>query len=295
MANGTEHGPAVTGFFDPATNTVSYLVADSESNAAAVIDPVLDFEPRSARTSTASADKILRAAAGLKIEWILETHCHADHLTAALHIRERSGAKMGIGARIVDVQKTWKEIYNLEPSFAVDGSQFDHLFQDAERFKIGNLHAVAWSTPGHTPSCMTYIVRGKTGPACAFVGDMMFMPDYGTARTDFPAGDARKLYHSMQRVFELPPETRIFVCHDYMPNGRPLAFETTVEAQRRDNVHLKDNMTEDRFVGFRKERDKTLTAPNLILPAIQVNIRAGRMPPPEANGKVYLKLPLDTI
>jgi glyoxylase-like metal-dependent hydrolase (beta-lactamase superfamily II) len=288
-------GPLVSGFFDPETSSMSYLVVDPATQVGAVIDPVLNFDGKSGRTSTKHAQQIVDAAAGLRIDWILETHGHADHLSAAPFLKQKLGGRIGIGVGIKAVQATWKDIYNLEPGFACDGSQFDKLFADGETFSIGTLEVTAWHTPGHTPACLTYIVRGKDGPACAFIGDTLFMPDYGTARTDFPGGDARTLYRSIHRIFGLPPETRIFVCHDYQPGGRPLAYETTVGAQRRDNLHIKDGISEDEFTKFRAERDKTLSCPVLLLPAVQVNIRAGRMPPPDANGAVYLKLPIDRI
>ncbi len=283
--------PDIRAFFDEPTNTVSYLVWNPGTMRGVVIDPVLDFDPASGVVDDGSVNELLRAVegTGIAIEWVLETHVHADHLSGAPLIKQRTGARVAIGEHVREVQTIFRPIFGAEDVKA-DGGDFDRLLGEGDRLEVGGLEIEVLYTPGHTPACVSYKIDDAV-----FVGDTMFMPDYGTARTDFPAGDARKLYHSMQRVFELPPETRIFVCHDYMPNGRPLAFETTVEAQRRDNEHLKDNKTEDRFVGFRKERDKTLTAPNLILPAIQVNIRAGRMPPPEANGKVYLKLPLDTI
>lgn len=287
--------PQVTGFFDPETSSLSYLVVDPATKIGAVIDPVLNFDARSGRTSTSIAEQIATAATGVRIDWVLETHTHADHLTAAPCVRKKLGGRTGIGAHVGGVQALWKGIYNLEPGFACDGSQFDKLFADGETFAIGGLTATAWHTPGHTPACMTYVVRGATGPACAFVGDTLFMPDYGTARADFPGGDARMLYRSIRRILELPADTRIFVCHDYQPGGRALAYETTVAEQRRANVHIKDGVSEDEFVKFRSTRDKTLSTPALLLPAIQVNIRAGQMPPPEANGAIYLKLPVDRI
>jgi glyoxylase-like metal-dependent hydrolase (beta-lactamase superfamily II) len=285
----------VSGFFDPETSSMSYLIVDPAAKVGAVIDPVLNFDARSGRTATKHAQQIVDAASGLRIDWILETHGHADHLSAAPFLKQKLGGRIGIGSGIKGVQATWKEIYNLEPGFACDGSQFDKLFADGEQLSIGTLDVTAWHTPGHTPACVTYIVRDKDGPACAFIGDTLFMPDSGTARTDFPGGDARVLYRSIRRILDLPPDTRIFVCHDYQPGGRALAYETTVAAQRNANIHIKDGVSEDEFAKFRTDRDKTLSCPNLLLPSVQVNIRAGRMPPPDANGAVYLKLPIDRI
>jgi glyoxylase-like metal-dependent hydrolase (beta-lactamase superfamily II) len=295
MISPADTGPRVTGFFDPDTSSMSYLVVDPVTKVGAVIDPVLNFDAKSGRTSTASAESIAAAAQGLRIDWILETHTHADHLTASPCLHTKLGGRTGIGALVGGVQAMWKGIYNLETGFPCDGSQFEKLFRDGESFKIGTLDATAWHTPGHTPACMTYIVRGASGPACAFIGDTLFMPDYGTARCDFPGGDARTLYRSIRRILDLPGDTRLFVCHDYQPNGRALAYETSVAEQRRSNVHIKDGVSEDAFVTFRNERDKTLSTPALLLPAIQVNIRAGQMPPPEADGRIYLKLPINRI
>ena len=288
-------GPTITGFFDQPTSSISYLVADPVARVAAIIDPVLDFDARAGRVSTASADKLIAAAEGMKIAWVLETHAHADHLSAADYIRKRTGARTGTGAHIPEVQKTWAEIYNFEPSFRADGSQFDRLFEDGEQFKIGTLDITVWRTSGHTPSCSTFIVEGSDGLKHVFVGDTLFMPDYGTARTDFPGGCAHTLYRSIRRILSLPPETQIYVCHDYQPGGRPVAWQTTVAAQRAGNLHIKDGVTEDEFVKFREQRDKTLSAPALILPAIQVNIRGGSLPPPDQNGTVYLRLPVNRI
>jgi glyoxylase-like metal-dependent hydrolase (beta-lactamase superfamily II) len=291
----SDKGPQVTGFFDPATSSLTYLVADLASKTAAIVDPVLDFDPKSGRTSTANADRLLAAAEGLRIAWILETHTHADHLSAAPYVKAKTGGRVGIGAAVVEVQKTWQQIFNLQPEFRADGSQFDHLFADGERFAIGGLSATVWHTPGHTPACLTYVVDGQDSPTCAFVGDTLFMPDYGTARADFPGGDARRLYRSIQRILALAAETRLFVCHDYQPGGRALAFETTVAEQRRTNVHVKEGTSEDQFVTFRSGRDKTLGQPTLLLPSIQVNIRGGNLPAAEDNGTIYLKLPLNKI
>jgi glyoxylase-like metal-dependent hydrolase (beta-lactamase superfamily II) len=291
----SDKGPQVTGFFDPATSSLTYLVADPATGTAAIIDPVLDFDAKSGRTSTASADRLLAAAKDLRIAWILETHTHADHLSAAPYVKAQTGGKIGIGAAVVDVQKTWGRIFNLKSEFHADGSQFDHLFADGERFKIGELSVTVFHTPGHTPACLAYVVDGNGGPSCAFIGDTMFMPDYGTARADFPGGDARQLYRSIQRLLALPADTRLFVCHDYQPGGRALAFETTVAEQLRANVHVKEGTTEDQFVTFRSGRDKTLGQPALLLPAIQVNIRGGNLPMADDNGTIYLKIPLNKV
>lgn len=285
--------PHVRGLFDTSTSTLSYIVADPATQVAAIIDPVLDYDGKAARTGTASADRLIEAAAGLKVEWILETHTHADHLSAAPYLKSKLGGRIAIGAFVAEVQKAWKKLLNLDPDFRVDGSQFDHLFAEGDRFKIGSLDVTVMHTPGHTPACVTYLVRGPEGPACAFVGDTLFMPDYGTARTDFPGGDARQLYRSIRRILSLPSETRIFVCHDYQPGGRALAFEATVAEHRRDNLHIKDGTTEDAFAEFRVARDKTLDMPVLLLPSVQVNIRAGRLPAAESNGTAYLKIPLN--
>jgi glyoxylase-like metal-dependent hydrolase (beta-lactamase superfamily II) len=287
--------PAITGFFDTVTSSVSYLVADPVARVAAIVDPVLDFDARAGRVSTASADKLIAAAEGMKVDWVLETHAHADHLSAADYVRKRTGGRTGTGAHLPEVQKTWAEIYNFEPGFRADGSQFDHLFEDGERFKIGSLDATVWRTSGHTPSCSTFIVEGGSGLKHVFVGDTLFMPDYGTARADFPGGCARTLYRSIRRILSLPPETQMYVCHDYQPGGRPVAWQTTVAAQRAGNLHIKDGVSEDDFVKFREQRDKTLSAPALILPAIQVNIRGGCLPPADKNGTVYLRLPVNRI
>lgn len=285
--------PQVSGFFDPATSSISYLVADPATGAALVIDPVLDFDPKAARTSTSSADRMAAAASQLKVEWILETHTHADHLSAALHLKRQLGGRVGIGAQVTAVQQTWKQLLNLGTEFRADGSQFDRLFGDDEQIRLGGLTVTVWHTPGHTPACVTYVVRGSQGPACAFVGDTLFMPDYGTARADFPGGDARRLFRSIRRILSLPPETRIFVAHDYQPGGRAVAYETTVAEQRRSNLHVKDGVEEEGFVTFRTTRDKTLGQPTLLLPSIQVNIRAGALPPPDETGTSYLKIPLN--
>ncbi len=284
--------PRVSAFFDQATFTVTYVVAEPDGPACAVVDPVLEFDVKSGRTGTKSADAVVERvrADGLEVAWLLETHAHADHLTAAPYLQEKLGGRIAIGARIAEVQAAFGAIYNLEAGFRADGSQFDKLWADGERFRIGALEAVALATPGHTPACMTYVV----GDA-AFIGDTLFMPDYGSARCDFPGGDARTLYRSIRRILELPPETRLFMCHDYGPNGRPYAWETTVAEERAKNVHAKDGVGEEEFVKLRTERDRTLATPALLLPSVQVNIRAGRFPPPDGNGVSYLKLPLNAF
>lgn len=281
----------VIAFFDNPTATVTYLVADPTTKVAALIDPVLDYEPKAARTGTATADAALAEASrrGLKIAWVLETHAHADHLSAADYVRRKTGAKIGIGSRIVEVQKTFKPLFNAV-DVAEDGSAFDTLFADGAKFRVGAVDARALHTPGHTPACVAYVI----GDA-AFVGDTIFMPDYGTARTDFPGGDARTLYRSIRKILDLPPQTRLFTGHDYPPAGRGPAWESTVEEQRARNVHVRDGVTEDAFVAMRTTRDATLQPPLLILPALQVNIRAGAMPPPDSDGAVYLKLPVNRL
>lgn len=285
--------PHIRGLFDTASSTMSYVVADPATRVAAVIDPVLDYDPKAARTGTASAERLIEATAGLTVEWILETHTHADHLSAAPYLKQKLGGRIAIGAFVSEVQQTWKRLLNLDPDFRADGSQFDRLFAEGERFTIGSLAVTVWHTPGHTPACVTYLVQGPEGPACAFVGDTLFMPDYGTARADFPGGDARQLYRSIRRILSLPAETRIFVCHDYQPGGRALAYELTVAEHRRANLHIKDGTSEEAFAEFRRERDKTLEMPALLLPSVQVNIRAGRLPAPKSNGTAYLKIPLN--
>ena len=288
-----QSAPRISGFFDATTSTLSYLIADPATGAAAIVDPVLDYEGKAARTSTASADRLIEACAGLKVDWILETHTHADHISAAPYAKSKVGGRIAIGAHVAEVQRTWKRLLNLDPGFRADGSQFDQLFAEGDRFKIGALDVEVLHTPGHTPACITYVVSAPGSPACAFVGDTLFMPDYGTARADFPGGDARQLYRSIRRILSLPPETRVFVCHDYQPGGRAMAYETTVAEQLRANLHVKDGTTEDAFVEFRTKRDRTLDMPALLLPSVQVNIRAGRLPAAESNGIAYLKIPLN--
>ena len=280
--------PLIHAFFDPDTHTVSYLVADPVSREAAVIDPVLDFDMRSGQVATRSADRLLDAAhaQGLHIRWVLETHAHADHLSAAPHIRQQTGAPIAMGERITEVQAIFGPRFNL--GLAHDGREFDRLLQDGEHLPLGELHIAVMATPGHTPACVSY----RIGDA-VFVGDTLFMPDYGTARADFPGGDAATLYRSIRQLLALPPSTRLFMCHDYLPEGRSeFAWESTVAAQRAHNVHVHDGVSEAQFVALREQRDAGLAAPQLLLPAIQVNICAGQLPAPEANGVVYLKLPL---
>ncbi len=278
----------IHGFFDDATNTVSYLVIDPASSNAACVDPVLDFDPQSGKVSTTGADRLLEAAtkAGARIEWILETHAHADHLSAAQYLQAKTGAKIGIGAQIDEVQKIFNGVFNQKGP--TDGREFDHLFRDGERFAIGEMQVEVIATPGHTPACIAY----RLGDA-VFVGDTLFMPDYGTARADFPGGDARTLYRSIRRLLALPPATRLFLCHDYKPAGRDHhVWETTVGAQRAANIHVHDGISEDKFVAMREKRDATLPAPVLLLPSIQVNIRAGHLPAAADNGTRYLQIPL---
>lgn len=288
-----DRAPQVTGVFDPTTCSISYVVADPVSGQAALIDAVLDFEAKAARITTATADKLVAAAAGRTVAWILETHAHADHLSAAAHLKRQLGCKIGTGEHVRSVQHAWKQILNLGDGFACDGSQFDHLFTEGERFDLGELTVTVWHTPGHTPGCVTYLVSGADGPVCAFIGDTMFMPDCGTARADFPGGDAGRLFRSIRRILSLPDDTRVFVAHDYPPQGRGPAYETTVAEQRRANLHVKDGTEEAAFVAFRTARDKTLGQPTLLLPSIQMNIRAGALPPAEPNGTSYLKIPLN--
>jgi glyoxylase-like metal-dependent hydrolase (beta-lactamase superfamily II) len=287
MTNARE--PGIEAFFHEATNTASYLVWDEATREAAVIDPVLDFNHRTGRVKTASADAILAAATkrNLKIVWILETHGHADHLSAAPHIKAAAGAKVGIGEHIREVQRIFRRVFNA-PDVSGEGAEFDRLFADGERFAIGGLTVEVLYTPGHTPACVSYKIADAV-----FVGDTLFMPDYGTARADFPGGDARTLYRSIRRLLALPPETRLFLCHDYKAEGRDVyAWETTVAEQRAGNVMVRDGIDEETFAARRKERDAALEAPLLLLPSVQVNIRAGNFPPPEDNGVRYLKIPV---
>jgi glyoxylase-like metal-dependent hydrolase (beta-lactamase superfamily II) len=284
--------PSVTAFFDEATFTVTYVVADPDSAHAAIIDPVLDYDPASGRTSTASADKVATFVSdnGLGVDWVLETHVHADHLSAAPYLREKLGGKVAIGRHVAAVQETFKSVFDIE-DLATDGSQFDHLFEDGDEFLVGSIAGSVIATPGHTPACITYVI----GDA-AFVGDTLFMPDFGTARTDFPGGDAGMLYDSIQRIFSLPDDTRLFMCHDYKAPGRDeFAWETSVAEQRESNIHINQSVSRDEFVAMREGRDAELGMPKLILPSIQVNVRAGQLPEAEANGVRYLKIPLNTL
>jgi glyoxylase-like metal-dependent hydrolase (beta-lactamase superfamily II) len=290
----------VEGFFDAATSTVSYLVLDRSRRCCALVDSVLDFDPGSGRTSHASADRLVERVRALDatVQWILETHVHADHLSAAAYLRQALGGRVGIGAHVTRVQETFGALFNEGAAFARDGSQFDHLFADGEAFDIGGLRAQALHTPGHTPACVTYVVADAGTPEprqAAFVGDTLFMPDYGTARCDFPGGDARTLYRSIDRILRLDAATRIYTCHDYQPGGRAVRFVSTVAEERAHNVHVRQGIAEDAFVAMRQARDATLGMPALILPSVQVNMRAGALPEPEANGTRYLKLPIDRL
>ncbi|HSM95578.1 MAG TPA: MBL fold metallo-hydrolase [Rhizomicrobium sp.] len=281
--------PAISAYFDEATNTVTYLVADPQSGEAAVIDPVLDFDHRNGNASAQSARKILEEAKrrGLKIVWVLETHAHADHLTAASFIKAQTGARIAIGDRIGTVQGVFRQVFNL-PNVSIDGAEFDRLLKDGDALSLGKLTIEVLHTPGHTPACVSY----RIGDA-VFVGDTLFMPDYGTARTDFPGGDAATLYRSIKKILRLPPGTRLFMCHDYKAPGRDhFAWETTVAEEREKNIHIRDGISENEYADMRNKRDATLAAPVLLLPSIQVNIRAGRLPEPEDNGTRYLKIPL---
>ena len=288
--------PQVEGFYDPATSTLSYLLLDRASGAAALIDSVLDYDPKSGRTRTTSADRLLARVAelGARVEWILETHVHADHLSAAAYLKAKLGAKVAIGERIGAVQQVFGRLFNAGPEFATDGRQFDRLLADGETLALGSLEIEAWQTPGHTPACLTYVVRGG-GETLAFVGDTLFMPDYGTARCDFPGGDAATLYRSIRRILSLPEATTLYMCHDYRPGGRDVAYVSTVGAQRAANVHIHDGVDEAAFVAMRQARDAQLEAPVLLLPSVQVNMRGGELPPAEANGTRYLKIPLNAL
>ena len=290
--NASMSNPQVHGIFDPATWTVTYVVYEKPGSACAIIDSVLDYDPKSGRTSQASADKVIEfvKANKLQVEWILETHAHADHLSAAPYLKAHLGGKTAIGDHITAVQGVFKGIFNLEPDFKLDGSQFDHLFKDGETIQIGALTGHTMYVPGHTPACVAY----QFGDA-VFVGDTLFMPDVGTARCDFPGGDAKTLYASTRKILSLPPTTRLFMCHDYPPNDRAVKFETTVADQRANNIHVKDSISEAEFVEMRTKRDATLEMPVLILPAVQINIRAGELPPKEDNGIAYAKIPLNAL
>lgn len=282
----------IEAFVDSATGTVSYIVADGATSSAAIIDPVLDFDFKSGRTTTGSADALLAhlREQRLTLQWILETHAHADHLSSARYIQRHAGGRIAIGKNIRQVQAVFKKLYNLERTFLPDGSQFDHVFDDGETFMIGRIEATALLVPGHTPADMAYLLDGA-----AFVGDTLFMPDVGTARADFPGGDAHALYRSIRRLLALPEATRLYVCHDYPPPDRGPRWQTTVAEQRAHNIHVHDGVGEQEFVAMRQARDATLEAPTLILPSIQVNVRAGALPPAEDNGVSYLKIPLNVL
>ncbi|KAA5803890.1 MBL fold metallo-hydrolase [Alkalicaulis satelles] len=285
--------PDVKAFFDEATHTVSYVVSDPATKQAALVDSVLDYDPKSGRTSKAGADAMIAYVRenGLTVQWILETHVHADHLSAAPYLKDQVGGQLAIGSNIRTVQDVFGKVFNAGTEFARDGSQFDRLFEDGETFQLGSIEAKAIHTPGHTPACMTYVI-GDAG----FVGDTLFMPDYGTARCDFPGGDARQLYRSIRKIFALPDETRLFMCHDYLPEGRSdYQWETTVGAQKAHNIHVHEGVSEDEFVKMREQRDATLAMPVLILPSVQVNMRAGHFPPADDNGLTYLKIPVDAL
>lgn len=286
----------VDGFFDPATWTVSYIVLDKSTRQCALVDSVLDYDPKSGRTKSASADKLIARVRELEasVQWILETHVHADHLSAAPYLKAQLGGKVAIGSQITVVQQVFGKLFNAGDAFRRDGSQFDHLFSDGEGFRIGNLQCSAMHTPGHTPACMTYVVNDG-GETTAFVGDTLFMPDYGTARCDFPGGDARTLYRSINKVLSLPAHAQLYMCHDYQPGGREVRFVTTVGDEREANIHVRNGISEDEFVTMRTARDATLDMPALILPSVQVNMRAGRLPEPDDNGVSYLKIPLNAI
>jgi glyoxylase-like metal-dependent hydrolase (beta-lactamase superfamily II) len=285
--------PEVFAFFDEPTNTATYVLKDPATNAAAIIDSVLDFDAAAGRTDTKAADDVIGFVKdrGFDVQWLLETHVHADHLSAAPYLKDKLGGKIAIGANITVVQDVFGKVFNAGTEFERDGSQFDALFREGDRIRIGEMTGYAMHTPGHTPACMTYVF----GDA-AFIGDTLFMPDYGTARADFPGGSARELYRSIKKVLALPSETRLFLCHDYKAPGRDkYAWETTVAEQRKSNLHVRDGVTEDEFVAMREARDKTLSMPKLIIPSIQVNMRAGDLPEPEDNGVRYLKMPLNRL
>ena len=287
-----KRNPDIKTFFDPETWTFSYVVYAGEGSACVVIDSVLNYDSKSGRTTTKSVDEVDQfiAEKKLRLTWILETHTHADHLTAAPYLQSKLGGKIIIGDHITNVQKVFKGIFNLDEHFAVDGSQFDHLLQDGESLAFDDLSLKAIYVPGHTSACMAYEI-GDT----LFVGDTLFMPDVGTARCDFPGGDAKTLYQSIQKILAYPNETKLYICHDYPPSDRPVAHLTTVSEQKQSNIHVHDGITEDAFVQMRSKRDSTLEMPHLILPSIQVNIRAGHFPEPESNGKSYLKIPLNSL
>ena len=287
-----KQSPQIHGIFDPDTWTVTYIIHDGMGSPCAVIDSVLDYDPKSGRTRHRTADRVIEYVRSndLKLEWILETHAHADHLSGAAYLKSQLGGKTGIGDRITTVQKVFKGIFNLDMEFKSDGSQFDHLFRDGDEFRFGRLTGKILFVPGHTPACVAY----QFGDA-VLVGDTLFMPDVGTARCDFPGGDAKTLYTSIQRILSMPSDTRLFMCHDYPPNDRPVAFQSTVGEERTQNIHIHDGVTQEQFVEMRNTRDASLEMPVLILPAIQINIRAGEMPPKEDNGVAYAKIPLNLL
>ncbi len=285
--------PNIQAFFDPVTWTVSYVVFDKPGGQCAIIDPVLDYDPKSGRTKHHSADVLIKFVRSkeLVVSWILETHAHADHLSSAHYLKQKLGGKIAIGSRIPGVQQVFKKLFNMEPGFQSDGSQFDYLFNDGDTFEVGELKGRAILVPGHTPADMAYQFADTI-----FIGDTMFMPDVGTARADFPGGDARQLYRSIRKLLDdYPPETRLFMCHDYSPDDRPVQWESTVAEQRAHNIHVHDGISEDEFVTMRTARDATLEMPVLILPSVQINVRAGQLPPAENNGTVYLKIPINVL
>lgn len=285
--------PKVESFFDDITFTVTHVVSDPSSNSCAIVDAVMDYDPKSGRTSTRMADRVVEYVErnDLRVEWILETHAHADHVTAAPYLKQRLGGRIGIGEHILKVQSVFTVVFNFDETEAPNGKEFDHLFFDNEEFNIGQLKVKAINVPGHTPADMAYIVEGRM----VFVGDTLFMPDVGTARCDFPGGDSHELFNSIKRILSLPPDTQLYVCHDYPPAGRMPRFVTTVSEQRAENIHVNDTVSEEDFVYMRNNRDRTLAFPTLILPSIQLNIRAGRMPNAEENGISYLKIPINGI
>jgi glyoxylase-like metal-dependent hydrolase (beta-lactamase superfamily II) len=289
----------IESFFDPATSTFSHILADLPARQCALIDSVLDYDPKSGRTSTASADRLLARVRelGLNVQWLLETHVHADHLSAAPYLQQQLGGQLAIGAHITTVQNVFGKLFNAGTEFARDGSQFDRLLADGDCLQVGHLHVQAMHTPGHTPACMSYVVTDAGEPArqVAFVGDTLFMPDYGTARCDFPGGSASTLFQSIQKVLSLPDSTQLYLCHDYPPDGREPQCVTTVAEQKKTNVHVHQGVMEEAFVKMRQARDATLSMPVLMLPSVQVNMRAGHMPPPEGNGTSYLKIPINAL
>ncbi|MEY3217081.1 MAG: hypothetical protein RLZZ280_1458 [Pseudomonadota bacterium] len=289
----------IESFFDPATSTFSHILADLPARQCALIDSVLDYDPKSGRTSTASADRLLARVRelGLNVQWLLETHVHADHLSAAPYLQQQLGGQLAIGAHITTVQNVFGKLFNAGTEFARDGSQFDRLLADGDCLQVGHLHVQAMHTPGHTPACMSYVVTDAGEPArqVAFVGDTLFMPDYGTARCDFPGGSASTLFQSIQKVLSLPDSTQLYLCHDYPPEGREPQCVTTVAEQKKTNVHVHQGVMEEAFVKMRQARDATLSMPVLMLPSVQVNMRAGHMPPPEGNGTTYLKIPINAL